>query len=268
MVVEAAAEGRRGGERKEELEEERGKNGEAGEKEEKVMGRERRMIRPYRSAKLRSSTQSPIRINLLLKRPFLVNELEPQHLLHDRRKIYEGLGMHGRVEELFHFFDKMKESGIEPDHQTFTSVLAACSHTGRLDEGFRCFKAMVEHYKLEPKLEQYTCMVDLLGRAGYLSQAYDMIKYMPFLPDDRIWGSLLGSCRIYGDERLAKLASDSIFRLEPNSTGYRVLLANLYQDAGIKDEVTRIRSSIKDLGLRKTPGCSWIEGTFVLMHSH
>lgn len=170
-----------------------------------------------------------------------------------------GLGMHGHADETFALFEKMEAAGMKPDHATFTALLSACSHAGRVQEGPKYFQHMVEDYKIEPQLEQYTCMVDLLGRAGHLKQAYDIISTMPCAPDDRIWGSLLGSCKIHGDERLAEVVADHIFKLDPTNIGYRTLLANLYEDYGKWNEVTRVRSDIKGVGLKKTPGCSWIE---------
>lgn len=170
-----------------------------------------------------------------------------------------GLGMHGRTDEMFGFFKRMKELDIEPDYATFTALLSACSHTGKVDMGWKYFESMVDEYKLEPKLEHYTCMVDLLGRAGHLKEAYDLIMAMPCVTDDRIWGSLLGSCRSHGDKELAEVVAKKIFQLDPTSTGYRVLLANIYEDSGKLDEFFRIRSEIKEMGLVKQPGCSWIE---------
>ena len=170
-----------------------------------------------------------------------------------------GLGQHGHVDEVFGLFENMKETGLKPDHQTFTAVLAACSHTGRVAEGLKYFRSMTEEHMLKPNLEQYTCLVDLLGRAGYLSQAYDLITAMPYPPDDRVWGSLLGSCRNHGDERLAEVVANHIFELDSSSIGYRVLLANLYEDSGKWSQVDKHRSRIKDMGLKKSPGCSWID---------
>ncbi|KAK8686770.1 hypothetical protein V6N13_125788 [Hibiscus sabdariffa] len=184
--------------------------------------------------------------------------------MHERNQvswnsIISALGMHGDVDKMFVYFEKMKQAGMKPDHVTFTSLLSACSHAGRVDMGCKFFQSMVEEYKLRPQVEHYTCMVDLLGRAGYLGQAYDLIMDMPCEPDDRIWGSLLGSCRSHGDEKLAKVVADHIFKLDATSIGYHVLLANIFEDLGKANEVAKVRSGIRDMGLRKQPGCSWIE---------
>uniref|UniRef100_A0A6N2MPW0 DYW domain-containing protein n=1 Tax=Salix viminalis TaxID=40686 RepID=A0A6N2MPW0_SALVM len=133
-----------------------------------------------------------------------------------------GFGMHGCTDEMFATFEKMKKTNIKPDHGTFTSLLSTCSHS-------------VHH------------------------QAYDLIMSMPCSPDDRIWGSLLASCKNHGNTKLAEVAANHIFELDPSSVGYRVLLTNLYEDSGNLNEVFRVRTEMKQMGLKKQPGCSWIE---------
>ncbi|KAK6261181.1 hypothetical protein QUC31_006997 [Theobroma cacao] len=184
--------------------------------------------------------------------------------MHERNEvswntIISALGMHGHTDKMFVSFENMKRAGMKPDHVTFTALLSACSHAGMVAMGCKFFESMVEGYKLQPQVEHYTCVVDLLGRAGHLNQAYDLIMSMPCDPDDRVWGSLLGSCRSHGNEKLAKVVANHIFKLDATSIGYRVLLANLYEDLGKPNEVVKVRSEIKDMGLRKQPGCSWID---------
>ncbi|XVF54121.1 hypothetical protein PTKIN_Ptkin05aG0155600 [Pterospermum kingtungense] len=184
--------------------------------------------------------------------------------MHERNQvswntIISALGMHGHADKMLVSFENMEQAGMKPDQITFTALLSACSHAGRVDMGCKFFQSMVEEYKLQPQVEHYTCMVDLLGRAGHLNQAYDLITAMPCDPDDCIWGSLLGSCRRHGDDKLAKVVANHIFKLDATSIGYRVLLANLYEDLGKVSEVAKARSEIKDKGLKKQPGCSWIE---------
>lgn len=118
---------------------------------------------------------------------------------------------------------------------------------------------MVQKYKLELELKQYTCMVDLLSRAGHLNEAYNLIMAVPFVPDDHMRGSLLGSCRTYRNQKMAELVASRIFQLDSTSTGYHLLLANLYEDFGKLNRSVRIMSEIKNLGLEKQVGCSWVE---------
>ncbi|GAB2221189.1 hypothetical protein Drorol1_Dr00012358 [Drosera rotundifolia] len=114
------------------------------------------------------------------------------------------LGIHGAVDELFASFENMKALGVKPDKVTFTCVMSACSHAGRLDDGSKYFRSMVKEYGIVAELEQCNCIVDLLGRAGYLKEAHDLILGLPS-SDVRIWGSLLGACQIHGNDKLAEL---------------------------------------------------------------
>ncbi|CBI30711.3 unnamed protein product, partial [Vitis vinifera] len=170
-----------------------------------------------------------------------------------------GYGMHGYGSEAIAAFNEMRNSGIEPDEVSFISILYACSHSGLLDEGWGFFNMMRNNCCIEPKSEHYACIVDLLARAGNLSKAYKFIKMMPIEPDATIWGALLCGCRIYHDVKLAEKVAEHVFELEPENTGYYVLLANIYAEAEKWEEVKKLRERIGRRGLRKNPGCSWIE---------
>lgn len=170
-----------------------------------------------------------------------------------------GYGMHGFGKEAIAAFSEMRQAGIEPDEVSFISILYACSHSGLLNEGWRFFNFMQHECNIEPKLEHYACIVDLLARAGKLSMAYQFIKSMPIAPDATIWGALLCGCRIHHDVKLAEKVAEHVFELEPGNTGYYVLLSNIYSEAEKWDEVKKLRERIGRRGLRKNPGCSWIE---------
>ncbi|OMO76147.1 hypothetical protein CCACVL1_15849 [Corchorus capsularis] len=170
-----------------------------------------------------------------------------------------GYGMHGFGKEAIATFNEMRNAGIEPDEVSFISILYACSHSGLIEEGERFFNIMRYDCNIEPKLEHYACMVDLLSRTGNLSKAYKFIERMPIEPDATIWGSLLCGCRTYLDVELAEKVAERVFELEPENTGYYVLLANIYAEAEKWEEVKKLREKIGRRGLRKNPGCSWIE---------
>lgn len=172
--------------------------------------------------------------------------------------IIAGYGMHGFGSEAIAAFNEMRRVGIKPDEVSFISILYACSHSGLLDEGWKLFNIMKNECKIEPTLEHYSCMVDLLSRTGNLSKAYKFIKKMPIEPDATIWGSLLCGCRIYHDVELAEEVAEHVFELEPENTGYYVLLANIYAEAEKWEEVKKLRQRIGRQGLKKNPGCSWI----------
>ncbi|KAH7568746.1 hypothetical protein JRO89_XS06G0042300 [Xanthoceras sorbifolium] len=171
-----------------------------------------------------------------------------------------GYGMHGFGSEAIAAFNDMRRAGIEPDEVSFISVLYACVHSGLVDEGWRFFNIMRYECKIEPKLEHYGCMVDLLSRSGNLSKAYRFIEMMPIAPDATIWGALLRGCRIHHDVKLAEKVAEHVFMLEPENKGYYVLLANIYAEAEKWEEVKNLRDKIgRRRGLKKNQGCSWIE---------
>ncbi|XP_027335855.1 pentatricopeptide repeat-containing protein At4g16835, mitochondrial [Abrus precatorius] len=170
-----------------------------------------------------------------------------------------GYAQHGAGEKALHLFDKMKSEDMKPDWITFVAVLLACNHAGLVDLGVEYFKAMVRDFRIETKPEHYACMVDLLGRAGKLSEAVDLIKSMPFKPHPAIFGTLLGACRIHKNLHLAEFAAKNLLELDPTSaTGY-VQLANVYAAQNRWDQVARIRRSMKENNVVKIPGYSWIE---------
>ncbi|KAK9271618.1 hypothetical protein L1049_001981 [Liquidambar formosana] len=170
-----------------------------------------------------------------------------------------GYGMHGRAKEALEVFYEMRKAGVKPNYITFVSVLAACSHAGLLEEGWHWFKTMNHEFNIEPGVEHYGCMVDLLGRAGYLNDAYDLIKGMKVRPDFVVWGALLGACRIHKNVELGEISAKKLFELDPKNCGYYVLLSNIYADAGRWEDVERMRVFIKNCGLAKPPGFSLVE---------
>ncbi|XP_054812712.1 pentatricopeptide repeat-containing protein At4g16835, mitochondrial-like [Prosopis cineraria] len=170
-----------------------------------------------------------------------------------------GYAQHGAGEKALHLFDEMKRGGINPDWITFIAVLLACNHAGLVDLGIHYFESMARDFGVEAKLDHYTCMVDLLGRAGRLSEAVCLIKNMPFKPHSSIFGTLLGACRIHKNLHIADFAAKNLLALDPtNAAGY-VQLANIYAAQNRWDHVARVRRSMKENNVVKTPGYSWLE---------
>ncbi|PKU74639.1 putative pentatricopeptide repeat-containing protein At3g11460, mitochondrial [Dendrobium catenatum] len=173
--------------------------------------------------------------------------------------IISGFGIHGHGEIALNLFDRMLSEGLRPDGVLMVSVLSACSHSGLTKAGIQYFSNMQSVYGVQPRPEHYACMVDLLGRAGLLKKAVELISSMPMEPDGAVWGSLLSSCKIHKNTEFGEMAFQHVVELEPDNVGYYVLMSNIYLDSGRLDGVARIRAMMKTRGLRKDPGCSYME---------
>ncbi|KAF9605805.1 hypothetical protein IFM89_018532 [Coptis chinensis] len=169
-----------------------------------------------------------------------------------------GFAQHGLVEEALSLFQKMQNEGHEPNQITFLGVLSACTHMGLVKEGWDYFKSMKSFHGIEPGPDHYACMVDLLGRAGLLREALDLIRSMPSKAHGGVWGALLGASRTYMDLDIAKLAATHLLKLEPGNTTTYIVLSNIYSILGLKKDEESLRIAIKAKGVQKNPGCSWL----------
>ncbi|XP_057860360.2 pentatricopeptide repeat-containing protein At3g12770 [Cryptomeria japonica] len=169
-----------------------------------------------------------------------------------------GYGLHGLGKQTLELFAQMQDIGVEPNNITFVHILSACSHAGLVSEGWQYYDCMTQIYQIEPNMEHYSCMVDLLGRSGHLDEAERFIETMPVKPDADVWGALLGACRIHKCIELGERAAEHLFILEPTYPGYYVLLSNMYAEVGLWDKVTKVQRMMKEKSLKKTPACSII----------
>lgn len=170
-----------------------------------------------------------------------------------------GYGMHGLGKDALSTFNQMIKSGFRPDDVTFIAALSACSHAGLVAEGRWLFYQMVQKFKIKPQMEHYSCMVDLLGRAGLVEEASNIVKGMPFEPNAYIWSAILNSCRMHKDTDLAEETASQIFNLNSEITGSHMLLSNIFAASCRWEDSARVRISARMKGLKKVPGCSWIE---------
>lgn len=170
-----------------------------------------------------------------------------------------GYGAHGYGKEAVQLFDEMVSSGVRPDQVVFVAVLSACSHAGLVDEGLRYFKSMVGDYNVTPDKEIYGCVIDLLGRAGRVEEAYDLIENMPFKPDESDWGALLGACKAHKLPHLGKLVAQRLLDLRPNTVETYLTLSNVYAAEGRWIEFAKMRKLMRGIGNKKEAGRSWIE---------
>ncbi|XP_029126260.1 pentatricopeptide repeat-containing protein At2g03880, mitochondrial isoform X2 [Cajanus cajan] len=170
-----------------------------------------------------------------------------------------GLAQNGFSMEAINLFESMKVQGPKPNHITVLGVLFACSHAGLVNEGWNYFRSMKNLYGADPGREHYGCMLDLLGRAGKLDDMVKLIHEMNCEPDVVTWRTLLDACRARQNVDLATYAAKEILKLDPRDTGAYVLLSNIYAISKRWNDVAKVRRAMKTRGIRKEPGCSWIE---------
>lgn len=168
-------------------------------------------------------------------------------------------GMHGCGMAAIDLFKRMEDEGFAPDHIAFLVVLYACSHSGLMNEGRRFLGSMKYEYQLEPWPEHYACLVDLLGRANHLHEAYQFVKDMEVEPTAEVWCALLGACQIHSNKELGQIAAQKLLEMDPGNPGNYVLVSNVYAAEQRWKDVVEVRMRMKSSGLKKKPGCSWIE---------
>lgn len=163
----------------------------------------------------------------------------------------QGLAENGFGKESLEMFEEMD---VKPNALIFLAILFACSHCGLVDKGLYYFNLMEKMYAIKPNERHYTCVVDILSRAGRVKEAEDLLMSMPCEPEVSAWGALLSACKTYGEEKMAERTAVRIQK----SGGY-VLLSNVYASSGKWDEVMKTRKLMKEKGVKKSGGCSWIE---------
>ncbi|KAK9924097.1 hypothetical protein M0R45_032485 [Rubus argutus] len=188
-----------------------------------------------------------------------VFEAAPKTGLSCWNSIIMGLATNGCEEEAIELFSKLEYSSFIPDDVSFLGVLTACSHSGMVEKARSYFSVIRETYKIAPSIEHYSCMVDVLGRAGLLEEAEKLIDSMPIKADAIIWGSLLSSCRKHRDIEMAKRAAKRVIELDPSDSCGYVLMSNVYAASSQFHEAMQERLSMREQKIEKEPGCSLIE---------
>lgn len=166
--------------------------------------------------------------------------------------------LHGEARTALNIFQQMELAEVHPDEITFIGVLKACSHVGLADKALDYFSRMQRDYGLKASSDHYSCLVDVLGRAGRLHEAFDIIREMPVRATAKAWGALLGACRIYGELELAEIAGKALFEIEPENAANYVLLAKMFASVGRHEEAQRMRREMKERRVKVVPGSSWV----------
>uniref|UniRef100_A0A7N1A2T3 DYW domain-containing protein n=1 Tax=Kalanchoe fedtschenkoi TaxID=63787 RepID=A0A7N1A2T3_KALFE len=170
-----------------------------------------------------------------------------------------GYSQHGQEMKALEAFQLMLTGNVVPDEVTFLGVLSACSRMGLVEEGQRLFKELGTTYRISPTIEHYACMVDILGRAGRFNEVIHFIEEEKMNSSSIIWETVLGACHLHGNLELGKLAAENLFQLVPSMESTYILLSNIYASRGRWDDVRDLRVLMSSQGIKKEPGCSWVE---------
>uniref|UniRef100_A0A7N0T4D4 Pentatricopeptide repeat-containing protein n=1 Tax=Kalanchoe fedtschenkoi TaxID=63787 RepID=A0A7N0T4D4_KALFE len=169
-----------------------------------------------------------------------------------------GLAMSGEGCEALRLFSEMGVFGLAPNEGTYLGLLSACSHSGLLSQGRRIFSDMRLNTAFPPKLEHYACYIDLLARTGLIEEALETIESMPYKPNDFVWGALLSGCLLHSKPDLAQDISQRLVRADPKSSAGYVMMSNAYAGESRWGEVSGMRLRMKEKGVAKQPGRSWV----------
>ncbi|XP_039122281.1 pentatricopeptide repeat-containing protein At4g25270, chloroplastic [Dioscorea cayenensis subsp. rotundata] len=159
------------------------------------------------------------------------------------------ISVHRKDCRAINIFKQMEDSGVQPDRVTFVSLLSSCANLGMVDSGRRLFNKMKKKYRIAPGMEHYGCMVNMLGRAGLVDEAYEMAKTMPFDGGPRVWGALLYACSVHGNVTIGEVAAERLFELEPDNEHNFELLMRIYRNAGRLEDVETVRMMMRERGL-------------------
>ncbi|KAL4021775.1 hypothetical protein IC575_020591 [Cucumis melo] len=187
------------------------------------------------------------------------NKLRNERNVVSWNAVLGGFAQNGRGKEAIDFYQRMILAGCKPNDVTFLSLLWACNHAGLVDEGYSYFN---QARLINPNLlkaEHYACMVDLLSRSGQFKRAEEFIHDLPFNPGIGFWKALLGGCQIHSNVELGELAAQRILALDPGDFSSYVMMSNAHSAAGKWQNVSLARREMKEKGLKRIPGCSWIE---------
>ncbi|GAB4835271.1 hypothetical protein Ancab_000180 [Ancistrocladus abbreviatus] len=169
-------------------------------------------------------------------------------------------GSHGQAFESIKLFNSMQQSNVKPDGVTFLALISSCSHAGLVDEGCHFFNQMTTQYRIQPTIELYSCMLDLLGRAGRVHEAYEILQRIPSIGENaELLSTLFSACHLHGELQLGEEIASVLVEKDPDDPSTYIILAKLYASLKKWDEERKVRSKIRDLRLKKNPGCSWIE---------
>ncbi|XP_040246819.1 pentatricopeptide repeat-containing protein At5g19020, mitochondrial [Aegilops tauschii subsp. strangulata] len=168
------------------------------------------------------------------------------------------LAIHGHAHTSLELFSELQSTNIKPNSVTYIGVLNACCHAGLVTEGRHHFESMRREYGIQPTIKHYGCMVDLLGRAGHLKEAENLIQMMPMKSDVVIWGSILAAARTHGNVALGEKAAEELAKIDPNHGASKVALSNIFAEAARWNNVSLVRKELQGENMERFSGSSGV----------
>ncbi|KAI5084976.1 hypothetical protein GOP47_0001145 [Adiantum capillus-veneris] len=153
-----------------------------------------------------------------------------------------GYAQEGQGDQALKCFEQMQDEGILPSRATFFCLLNLCSHLGLVEKSHELFSSMEPIYGIKPDIECFTCVIDLLGRAGHLVKAAEVIQEMPFSATSDIWLCLLGACWEWVDVNVGAWAFEQAVELDKHDGALYVFMANIYAAAGMPEKAKGIEA--------------------------
>lgn len=166
---------------------------------------------------------------------------------------------HGCGRDAILLFRKMQDLGFRPDDSTYVGLLSACGRAGLVEKGLEFFGQLVRDRSINMREDHYACLVDLCGRAGRLKEAFDLIEKLGTELSATALSALLAGCNVHGNVTLGKLVAKKLLKVEPDNVGAYLSLSNMYAFTGNWRGAAKVRLTMKYKGLKKQPGCSWVE---------
>uniref|UniRef100_A0A453A3I7 DYW domain-containing protein n=1 Tax=Aegilops tauschii subsp. strangulata TaxID=200361 RepID=A0A453A3I7_AEGTS len=181
--------------------------------------------------------RSPFRADLQVNNRFLEMYGRCGNMTHARRTfdhmpdrdmaswhlMIEGYAGNGLGDAALQLFEDMKRCGMAPTARTFVLVLDACANSEAIEEAFLYFDAMSRDHGIEPGMEHYVGIIEVLGKSGHLNEAVEYIEKLPFEPNAMIWESLLNLARMNGDIDLEDRAEELLVSLDPSKANPKKL---------------------------------------------
>ena len=171
-----------------------------------------------------------IKCNMLVEAQQVHDELHVRNVV-SWNALIVGYAQRGQSENVFDIFDRMVGEGTAPNMVTFIVILSACNRRGLYSMSQSYLEAMSKDYGIVPSNKHHNCVIDLLGKAGQLDKAVNVLKENPFHYTNLVaCHAILGACRKWGDVNLAREAFEHALQLDEKDSVAYILMSHVYAD--------------------------------------